>query len=218
MKTFRKLSITLNGSEPETLIKKLETQCSQYWFHNVEQDRHLDGGATVYCFAYSENADKPPARLYFMEKQQGIFSVTNILPTEKYELSYDEYNALVLSFHEELVMPAVRDTSLQVEITQAEIKLEDFVPKDVADSLQAFSLKADKYSGYLMPSDEQRWFQFITYSHCKKPLPTNILEKALEEEGWESSMALSLAEKYETDLNLLAYYDTQKKWLLPSHC
>ena len=86
--------------------------------------------------------------------------------------------------------------------------LEDFVPQNVANSLQAFSSKANKFSGYFMPSDEQRWFEFITGNHhCKKPLPTKILEKALEEEGWETSMALNLTEKYEESLNLLTYYD-----------
>jgi hypothetical protein len=212
MKTFRKLSITLNGYKPEAVIKKLEAQTAQYWSHNAENDHYVDYfNATVYCFAYSENTDKPqlpPARLYLIEKQQGIFSITNILPTEKYELSYDEYNALLLLFHDELVVPAVQHTSLHVEITPAKIKLEDFIPKDVADSLQAFSSKANKFSGYFMPSDEQRWFKFITGSHhSNKHLPTNLLEKALEEEGWETSMALSLAEKYESALNLLAYYD-----------
>ncbi len=39
MKTFRKLSITLNGYEPEALIKKLETQNAQYWYQNIGKDR-----------------------------------------------------------------------------------------------------------------------------------------------------------------------------------
>jgi len=91
---------------------------------------------------------------------------------------------LLLSFHDEVVVPAVQQTSLHVEITQPEIKLDDFVPKEVADSRQVFSSKANKFSRYFMPSDEQRWFQFITGSHnSKKHLPTNLLEKALEEEG-----------------------------------
>ena len=35
MKTFRKLSITLNGYEPLAVIKKLEAQNSQLWSHNI---------------------------------------------------------------------------------------------------------------------------------------------------------------------------------------
>ncbi|MEN8215273.1 MAG: hypothetical protein ABFS56_02635 [Pseudomonadota bacterium] len=212
MKTFRKLLISLNGSEPEAIIKKLETQSSQYWYHNTEKDHRIEEiAATVYCFTYSENADKPqlpPALLYIAEKQKGIFSVTNILPAEKYELSYDEYNALLVSFYDELVLPAAQQTLIHVEITPPEIKLEELIPTDVAKSLQDFSSNANKFSGFFMPLDEQHWFEFLTGTHrSKKPLPTTILEKALEEDGWDTSMAFSLAEKYESALNLLAYYD-----------
>jgi hypothetical protein len=201
MKTFRNLLISLNGLEPEAIIKKLETQNSQYWYHNTENDYFIEEIAvTVYCFTYSENADKPqlpPALLYIAEKQKGIFSVINILPAEKYQLSYDEYNALLVSFHDELVLPAVQQTFVHVEITPPEIKLEDFIPTDVVKSLQAFSSNANKLSGFFMPLDERHWFEFLTGIHrSKKHLPTTILKKALEEDGWNTTMISSLTEKY----------------------
>jgi len=213
MKTFRKLSIILNGYDPEALIKKFEAQNTQYWSHNVEQDRYIEVySATVYCFAYSENTDKPdkpPARLYLIEKQKGIFSVTNILPSEKYELSYDEYNALLLSFHDEVVVPAVQQTSLHVEITPPEIKLEDFVPKEVADSLQAFSSSGKKSIEIsYQPFDQQNWFEFLTTLHQSKAhLSTELLEKVLLEDGWSDDSALKLGMEYEFARDLLTYYE-----------
>jgi len=212
MKTFRKLSITLNGYEPEDLIKKLETQNAQYWSHNIEKDRYIeDLSATVYCFAYSENIDKPPAQLYLMEKQKGIFSVTNILPTEKYELSYDEYNSLLLSFHDELVVPAVQQTSIHIEITPPEIKLEDFIPKNVANSLQAFSSNSKKSIDiYYQPFNQQSWFEFLTTLHRSKAhLSTELLEKALLEDGWSDESAVKLGMEYEFARDLLKYYEAK---------
>jgi hypothetical protein len=77
MKTFRKLLISLNGSEPEAIIKKLETQSSQYWYHNTEKDHRIEEIATtVYCFTYSENADKPqlpPRPALYSGKTKGHF-------------------------------------------------------------------------------------------------------------------------------------------------
>jgi len=213
MKTFRKLSIILNGCEPEALIKKLEIQNSQYWYHNIEKDRYIEVlSATVYCFAYSENVAKPllpPARLYIMEKQKGIFSVTNILPTEKYELSYDEYNSLLLLFHDELVVPTVQQTSLYVEITPPEIKLEDFIPTDVANSLQAFSSSGKKSIDiYYQPYDQQSWFEFLTTLHRSKAhISTELLEKTLLEDGWSDESAVKLGTEYEFARDLLKYYE-----------
>ncbi len=215
MKTFRKLSITLNGYEPEAVIKKLEAQNSQLWYHHIEKDRYIkELGATVSCFAYSENIDKPhkpPARLYIMEKQKGIFSVTNILPTEKYELSYDEYNSLLLSFHDELVVPAVQQTSIYVEITPPEIKLEDFIPKNVANSLQAFSSSSKKSIDiYYQPFNQQSWFEFLTTLHRSKAhLSTELLEKALLEDGWSDESAVKLGMEYEFARDLLKYYEAK---------
>jgi hypothetical protein len=210
MKTFRKLFITLNGYDPENFIKKLQSQPSQHWYHNVEKDRHIEElDAMLYCFSYSENADNlPSALLYLMEKQKGILSVTNILPTEKYELSFDEYNGLLLSFHDELVVPTTQQTLIQTEITPPEIKLEEFIPKEAIDSLEAFSSSGKKSIEIFQPYNQQRWFEFLTTIHRNKaPLSTELLEKKLQEDGWSEESAVKLGIEYEFARDLLKYYE-----------
>jgi len=175
MKTFRNLILTLNGYEPEAFIKKLETQSATDWFRDLELEKKLS--ATTYCFLSTEKLSLPIALLGLREQEPGVLSVTNIIPRQKSALSYDEYNALLLSFYEELVVPAIKNTSIRVEITSDEIKIADFVPEKAANALQVFSSNTRKSTDFFIPVNEPDWFEFVTAIHqSKKRLPTNIFE------------------------------------------
>jgi len=90
MKTFRDLYIHLNGVDLETFSNELERQSKAPWIRRKDKEEELGGiGGTPICFEASKGSPVAPAALFIFPKEGETLWVSNIVPTEENELTYD---------------------------------------------------------------------------------------------------------------------------------
>jgi hypothetical protein len=214
MKTFQQLDIYLKGNKPIFVIEQLEAHLINNWLRDksVEDKNNTFDETPLYCFKRLPINEITNVSLWLMEKKEGILSVSNILPTEIGQLSYDEYNTIISEFYEKIVKRLEDKISIEAKLTSPEIRLKDFLSIESFKLLSTFSSYANKSTGYLFSLDQQRWFSFILSSHKNhETLDSTLLERFLQEEGWSYDWAVKLSNEYELARNLLNYYQKDQE-------
>ncbi len=206
MKTFQDLFIKLNGYDLKEFEGRLKEKCTSNW-----KPRALDKkayGNNWLCYEHSEGDKLPHAALFLADKSPDLFYVSNIVPKNVSELSYDQYNVLLNDFISKVVRPAIERTQVEVEITEPETSIAIIAGEDISKKLDRFSVLANKSTGSAHPLDLERWFDFIVAVHKEGVvIDTDMLIRTLIEQGWSEDKAGELAEEYEFALALLKYFE-----------
>jgi hypothetical protein len=204
--------LTVKG-DPKQSRKKLLSIAGTKWKHSVELEQGLqkftDPEWETLVFAYE--GELPACALTLMVKD-GAYEVTNIVPKKVGELSIEEYNALLLDFIREIVLPASRAGNLAYSTSNADESIDDWTDENVAAALKRFSALANKSTGYSHPRDEARWFDFVVAVHLSgRKVPTDLLRQWLQTaEEWSQDFAIEMVADYETQLALLKHYDSRR--------
>ena len=223
MKRFRDLEIPCTESVAREVLACVEAQLpsrGNWEINRAAMARSLDGsffrqGLFLYvnrlgkdskpyamvAFVFSpETQGKPAERLY----------VSNIVPLQCSELSYPEYNAVLLAFREEVVAPCITDRPLQCKVTADEFGIDDVFHPHCADLLRQFSGMANRHG--LHPNDEDRWRAFVisVHVHGSDTHADTLRRLLIEELNWPEDRALDLAIRYEQELPLLKVYDASR--------
>jgi len=212
MKTFRDLYIHLNGTELETFASLLEEQASPPWRRRRDKEKNLHStSGNPICFEATEGSDIAPSLLFIFTQPSGRLWVSNIVPTVKNELNYDEYNAVLENFHQRIVVPATEGSTIGVELTGNSITIGQIAGPDVENALILFSNAANKSTGSSHPLDRKRWFEFITIAHeSKKEIYPDIIIRSLSELGWSDEKAMELGIEFEFAVDLLTYVNARQ--------
>lgn len=204
MKTFQDLFIKLNGYDLKEFEGRLKEKCTSNW-----KPRALDKkayGNNWLCYEHSEGDKLPHAALFLADKSPDLFYVSNIVPKNVSELTYDEYNNLLADFVKKVLETAIEGSPVKIEITEPETSLQKIAGEEIAKKLESFSALANKSTGSAHPLDQKRWFDFIVAVHkAGVDLDTDMLIRTLIEQGWSEDKAGELAEEYEFALALLKY-------------
>jgi hypothetical protein len=212
MKAFQDIIISGHNDQFEQLTSRIEGSLRAGWERGKKQEAYMSSMAVpgVVCFTCSSEAKRPAAALWLAPLESGKWHVSNIVPSEKRELSLQEYNRILVDFAETFVLPVSTEIGFSVTITKAEKKLEDIVSLPVQRALESFSALANKSTGSSHPSDKERWYAFLVEAHKGKcDLDVTTLKKWLiEEEEWPEEAAFELAIEYENGRGLLDYYET----------
>jgi hypothetical protein len=216
MKVFRDLYLTGSPDQIRATVAEIERSLSDRWRRDLESERRLKEGAIngrdAYCFARTARASEPAAALFLMEQDDGSLSVTNIIPREVGELSYDQYNAVIKEFHDRFAQPAAKKTGAVVALTADEKGIDSWLSTHAAKTLQSFSSLANKSTGSGHPLDRERWFAFLLAAHDERSeLDCTTLRRWLvESERWSELAAMDLAVEYEFGRELLAFADAHR--------
>lgn len=138
--------------------------------------------------------------------------VSNIVPKQLSELTFDQYNAILGEFYERFARPAAEALGLQHLMTPDTRDIEDLVSESTATKLRTFSKLANKSTGSAHPLDRARWFDFLVASHSESSrLDSHTLARWLvESEKWAEEKATGLAIEYEFAIALLNFYDEHR--------
>lgn len=110
-----------------------------------EEETIVFGETPLYCFKRLFRSEIPSASVWLTEKTPpGILSVSNVLPTEMGQLSYDEYNTIVSEFYEKIVQPIADKILIEATLTSPEILLKDFLSTESSKLLRTFSSFSNK--------------------------------------------------------------------------
>ncbi|MDQ2798133.1 MAG: hypothetical protein M3Y13_00640 [Armatimonadota bacterium] len=191
--------------KPEDLKRFLaEAQAVDHgWERDQEQEANL--GKEYVAFRKPETSHLPAAVLYlYGEPPEGRYQVANILPTDKNELSLQEYNRLTRSFYETCVQPYQDSYQLKATLTAEDTNFAETVSPPTFELLKRFSALANKSTGSSHPADRRRWLDFVASSiknHDK--IDTGLLSQWLvDEEQWPKEEASRLIRDYELAVDL----------------
>lgn len=168
----------------------------------------LPDNQKYYCFSCSETDRRPGSDLWLYQKTTSEMLVTNIIPTGKRRLDYDEYNFIIKEFHDRFLRPAALRAGTKPSLSPDQSSIEEWVSPDTAQLLHTYSVLANKSSGVSHPDDEVRWHRFLVAAHEERSaLDAGTLGRWLEEEeGWPEEAASDLALKYEAARSVLDFY------------
>lgn len=207
MKTFRELYIHLNGVDAERLSNELERHSKAPWTRRKDKEEELGGaGEKPVCFESSKGYSVAPAALFLFPKEGETWWVSNIVPAEQNELSYDEYNFALENFYENIVLPAIEGSSISADLTSNEISIGSVAGVEAEQALVRFSNLANKSTGSSHPLDRKRWLEFLILAHeSEADLHADLVIRALTELGWSEESAIELGIQFEFAEDLLSY-------------
>lgn len=210
MKTFRELYIHLNGVDIDTFYEKLEQSAKAPWVH--KERGGIEEKST--CFeALKGLPATPPVKLFIFPRDSGILRVSNIIPAKTGWLTYDQYNAALEHFHENIVCPAITGTDIKADLTSDQISIGSIAGDNVEEAFVRFSNSANKSTGSSHPCDRERWLDFVLLAHKAKSntdpnkpdLDSDIVIRSLVDLGWSEETALKLGIEFELAEDILSH-------------
>jgi hypothetical protein len=206
MKTYGELSIDLHGISLEKFGDVAEASATGGWARDRSKDEELkrNGGSAWFTFTLTGHKTLPSAFLFVAQKKStDTLYVPNIISPARDRLNYDEYNEILQSFADSVLVP-LKDV-ISFDLSKADIDLSAELPKEVFDRLRNFCVLANKKTGSSHPLDQQRWMEFLIASdEAGVQLDSHTLARWLVEvEGWDNEQASRLAEEYEFGRGLL---------------
>jgi hypothetical protein len=209
MKTFRDLYIHLNGFDIDALSKELESHSIAPWIRRRDKEEELgDVDKRPICFEAQKGSDVSPAALFIFIKENETLWVSNIIPTEESELTYDRYNFTLEHFYENIVLPAIKGTSITAELTSDQISIGSVAGEEVEKAFVRFSNLANKSTGSSHPLDRKRWLEFLVLAHeAKSNLHSDMIIRSLVELGWPEEKAIELGIQFEFAEHILSYIE-----------
>lgn len=224
MKTYRELYFQGLPEQLERFLQDIKDYSTDVW-HFGHEDRY--GSPWIY-FDYSGDV-VDHARVCITTGKEilhGKIKVNNIVPLKKHQLSIDEYNAVLLKFYTDIIIP-YKKCHHELDISQPSD--DTFDPKSMITEtalrkLEAFCNSANKSTGSSHPCDQERWFDFICQTVDDEQIfDYSTLAEFLQDEdfwgsknpdfcgvigrfAWDEDRAYQLASEYENACTLLEYY------------
>lgn len=209
MKTFRDVTIPLDAEHKKPFVEDIKKILNDGWIHDAEEEARLNeyGFGEYVCFACMAKEGRNAALLAFMYRDDNALYLTNIVPREKTQLSYDEYNFIAEKFYNRFVFPVTEKLRIKAELTSDNENMEDWISESSSGKLKLFSDVANKSTGSMHPLDQRRWLDFLITVHQEhKNLHGAQLKRwLLEVEHWPQDMAHNLTVEYEFAMDLLDF-------------
>lgn len=163
------------------------------------------------CFACDEAPGRHAALLWLVPRSAEEWYVSNIVPVSVPRFGYDAYNT-VLSDFVDFASGAAQTAGVRLGESGGSLDLGELLTSNTIEALRRFSRLANRSTGSAHPSDQDRWFAFVTAAHKDGArLGSNdLLRWLVESEGWESDQAHELVIEYEQQRALLRYYDRDR--------
>src|SRR5262245_54694585 len=103
MQVFRELFIRGEPDQLSSTAECIRRSLANDWAIDQDAEEHMRSMAAsthrqVHCFACTKRGHRPAATLFLVEKEPTTLYVANIVPHDKHELSYDEYNGILEEF------------------------------------------------------------------------------------------------------------------------
>jgi hypothetical protein len=184
------------------------------WSRDFAREEEVNRASTLkfYRFACQDAPARPAANLFLTHADRRTTSwlyVSNIVPQEVRQLTFDQYNHILNEFTTRFAKPSADSIGVRVELSSAEQSIKDWLSPESAKLLTAFSHLANKSTGSSHPMDRERWYNFLIALHRSGETPNvGLLQQWLiEEEHWPDDIAFDLVCEYEFARGLLGRFD-----------
>lgn len=224
MKTYRELYFRGTLQQLTVFTDQIGNFATGDWEIKPRSDRWKD---YLFFEYHGSIVDKANVSIYVGDRLiKGELSVGNIVPIEKSQLSVDEYNAVLMRFYEDVIVP-YKEHGTDVNISQPsdDIFNPTSVISEVAlEKLKLFCNAANKSTGSSHPCDRERWFDFVCQTvDDDRMFDYSVLSNFLQDENywgkkpdeyigvmgdyaWSEDQASELASEYDSMCEILKYY------------
>jgi hypothetical protein len=121
MKIFRELAIEFHGTSAADFVALLEKHAANGWERDAalgaRRRRHGTQSRPFHLFTRQGHPTLSPAHLALVEQDQDRLVVSNIFSEIKGELTHDEYNGLLMEFHDAILAPVSAKGEGAVRVT-----------------------------------------------------------------------------------------------------
>jgi hypothetical protein len=218
MQIFRELNISAEPDQMAAIADQIEQSLPVGWARDPIAESMVRSAPVLnprptYCFGCSQEGQRPEALLFLTQKEPEKFSVSNILPITKHQLTTGEYNAILEDFYERVIKPHTKPGVMTARLSSNQADLEHWLSPDTAELLRQFSASANKGTGSAHPADRDRWNAFVLSAHRggSKMGASELRRWLIEIDGWAREVADQLAVEYEYGRQLLAFTDGHRR-------
>ncbi len=213
MRPPEELTIRGPGSQLARLIARLNDPLAGGWQRNTEaESRWTASGMPAgrdYVFACTAEGHRPAAGLWLGSRGCEGWSVNNVIPHGKRELTEDEARLILADFQSQVLQPACDGLDLRFELTSTRETLETYLSYECLRRLRAFSASANKSLPH--PEASQPWRRFLIEAHLDgADFDPSLLDRWLVEAGWPEDQRQHLLRAYEDTRSMLADYDEER--------
>ena len=226
MKIYRELYFRGTPSQLSKFAEEISNYVTGDW-RFVSKDANGEYKKYLFFDYMGKNVDNARVSIYLGDRiDSGEVNVGNIIPLKKNHLSIEEYNAVLMLFYKEIVVPYEKENSY-LSISQPTD--DNFNPLTIMSEaslkkLKAFCGGANKSTGSSHPCDKERWLSFILQTvEEDRILDSDTLCRFLQDEeswgkkpndyigvmgdyAWDEDSAYELSMEYETISEAMKYY------------
>lgn len=226
MKIFRELYFKGTPSELNRFAEEIGNYATGDW-RFVTKDANGEYKKYLFFDYMGKRVDNARVSIYLGDRiNSGEVNVGNIIPLIKNQLSIEEYNAVLMLFYNDIIIPYEKENKY---LTISQPTDDKFDPLTIMSEkslkkLQAFCGGANKSTGSSHPCDKERWLSFILQTvEEDRILDSDTLCRFLQDEeywgkksddsigvmgnyAWNEDSAYELSMEYETISEAMKYY------------
>ena len=213
MKKYKDLIIDCGSDEAALLgLLAIKERCNGKPFSYSEKVEKMYDANNHLLHILVEISETPAAILLVFANDAKI-KVINIVPFQHScdHIEKDIYNHIVDTFNDMVITPLFSG-KYKIDCTKEEVSIQDIIPNSFQKLNQWTHCPGAPDHPFVHQYDLELWFDFICALHTNgEELSSGDLEQWLKDDnGWEEDVVTDTIIRYETERDLLNYYD--------SHC
>ena len=213
MKKYKDLIIHI-GTDSQAIeaLVQVEDNCNKVPFEYSEEieKRYMPDDKMAHILVNLPGIHQAVLLLW---ANDGKLNVINVVPNDGnvFKLTKDQYNHIVDEFYAQIILPLF-DGKYGIEKTQDEINIHEIIPQSYESLSRWASCPGAPNSPFTHADDLELWFEFICQlRRTGECLFSGDLELWLKEEKkWTAEVVEDTIIRYETEKELLDYYDRHK--------
>lgn len=210
MKKYKDLIVHCGSDKVALLgLVAIEEKCNAQPFSYSEEVEKMYQANDHLLHILVEMPETPTAILLVFANDAKI-KVINIVPFQHScdHIEKDIYNHIVDTFNDMVITPLFAG-KYNIDCTKEEVSLQDIIPKSFQKLNRWTHCPGAPDHPFVHQFDLELWFDFICALHTNgEELSSGDLEQWLQEDkGWDEDVVTDAIIRYETERDLLNYYD-----------
>jgi hypothetical protein len=211
MKEFRDLTISGTREQLVATVAEIENALSDGWKRNkqIEEEGKARAGLTPdqlrFCFKCTSTASRKAALLVLMSNREDNLWLSNIVPDETGQLTYDQFNYILEEFVQRFAGPAAAKTGVTIETSSGVVTIDNWFSAETAKKLRRFLERS--HGNTSRPEDYDLWKAFLVSAHREDAkVHGDLLRRWLKEDAdCDEYSADQLASEYQSSQEILEY-------------
>lgn len=209
MQKYKDLIVKFNSSaEAISALVKIGAACHTSDFHYSEEIEKMFQTDDHISHIHVTISGLPEA-IMLVSADDSSIRVLNIIPFNKScdEIEKDVYNQIVDRFHDIIINPLFPNQD--VIVTEDNTTMRDIIPNSYEALNRWVNCPGAPHAPFSHQFDLEKWFEFLCKLHkSHEELSSGDLELwLLEDKQWDEEIVNKTIVRYETERDLLKYYD-----------